>query len=79
MTVSTPCSFFPTDEHFFSIDGSSYVVCVIPGDASVSPYTMVISFMFILSTTSSIAEMGQGDPAMIPVLKDEKSNLLNSL
>ena len=40
---------------------------------------MVISFMFIFSTTSSIALMGQGEPAMIPVLSDEKSNLGNSL
>ena len=40
---------------------------------------MVTSLMFILSTTSSIALMGQGEPAMMPVLRDEKSNLLNSL
>ena len=40
---------------------------------------MVISFMFILSTTSSMVLIGQGDPAMMPVLREEKSNLSNSL
>ena len=34
---------------------------------------MVISFIFILSTTSCITEIGQGLPAIIPVLIYEKS------
>ena len=37
MTVSIPGSVLPTEEHFFSSEGSSYLVWVIPGDASVRP------------------------------------------
>ena len=46
---------------------------VQPGLASVWPYTMVISVMCILSTTSRMTLMGQGEPAMMPVRMWEKS------
>ena len=40
---------------------------VQPGDASVWPYTITISVMFILFTTSCMTDTGQGEPAMMPV------------
>ena len=46
---------------------SSVEDIVQPGEASVWPYTMVISFMCMRSTTSCITLMGQGEPAMMPV------------
>jgi len=38
---------------------------------------MVTSVMFIRSTHSSMLLEGQGEPAMIPVRRVEKSNLSN--
>ena len=40
---------------------------------------MVISEMFIWSITWRMTSMGHGEPAMMPVLSDEKSNFLKSL
>src|SRR5512138_2979939 len=39
---------------------------------------MVISRMFIFSMTARMVGTGQGEPAMIPVRRLEKSNLLKS-
>jgi hypothetical protein len=47
------------------------------GDVSVIPYPIVTSVMFSLSTTMCISAMGQVEPAMIPVRKDETSKSLN--
>ena len=66
----------PTVFTFFS-NVSAAFVCVIPGDASVRPYTLVISVMFILSITSFMVSTGHVDPAMIPVLSDDMSNMSN--
>ena len=45
----------------------------IKPELSVCPYTIVISVMFIFSTTWFITASGHGEPAMIPVLMYEKS------
>ena len=58
-------------------NGSSTLLCVIPGEASVRPYTLVISRIYILSITSRINHSGHNEPAMIPVRKEERSNILN--
>ena len=66
----------PTVLIFFSNE-SAALVCVKPGAASVRPYTLVISFMFIFSIASFMVSTGQVDPAMIPVLRELMSNISN--
>ena len=61
---------------FFSNE-SAALVCVKPGAASVSPYTLVISFMFIFSIASFMVSTGQVEPAMIPVRSELISNISN--
>ena len=73
---STPGNARPTVFTRLSIL-SEVVVIVQPGDASVCPKTMTISRIFILSMTFFITSMGQGEPAIMPVLRLEKSKLLN--
>ena len=51
-------------------------LCVIPGEASVRPYTLV-TFMNIFSSTCFISSTGQSEPAMIPVRRQERSNMSN--
>ena len=50
--------------------GSSVVVCVITGEASVRPYAMVSSLQFSCATTLFIRSRGQGLPAIMPVRSD---------
>src|SRR5664279_3590432 len=69
--------FLPTVDTRTSM-GSSVVVMVMPGEDSVCPYTITISFMFISKDARFINSIGQGDPAMIPVRRVEKSYLLKS-
>ena len=56
---------------------SSALVWVNPGAASVRPYTLVISGMCIFSMASFIVSTGQVEPAMIPVLSEDMSNMSN--
>ncbi len=46
---------------------SPTLLCVQPGELSVCPNTIVMSDIFILSTTSFITGTGQGEQAIIPV------------
>ena len=52
---------------------SVVLLIVVAGEASVWPYVITISGMCIFSMTSSIVLIGQGEPAMMPVLMCEKS------
>ena len=58
--------------------GSSILVRVMVGDASVNPYPMVISRQCILSTTRFMISIGQGAPAMMPVRREVRSNCRNA-
>ena len=69
-------NFLPTVLIFFSKE-SAALVCVKPGAASVRPYTLVISFMFIFSIASFIVSTGQVEPAIIPVRRELMSNISN--
>ena len=51
-------------------------VWVIPGDDSVSPYTLVM-VIYIFSLTCFISSIGQSEPAMIPVRRQLRSNIEN--
>ena len=53
--------------------GSSKLLMVHPGEASVCPNTEMICFMFITSAAFRISSGGQLAPAMIPVRTWEKS------
>ncbi len=50
--------------------------CVIPGELSVRPYTLVM-VINILSDTSFISSTGHSEPAMMPVRSDDMSNIGN--
>jgi hypothetical protein len=47
------------------------------GLVSVMPYAIVTSLMCISETTRFIVSIGQGEPAMMPVRRDDKSNSAN--
>ena len=49
---------------------------MLPGDASVNPYTLVTR-MNIFSSTCFISSTGQREPAMMPVRREVRSNMLN--
>ena len=53
------------------------LVAVIPGDVSVSPYTLIISLQCIFSITCFIDSIGQGAPAIIPVRNEVRSKRSN--
>ena len=72
--VSTPKMEGPTVLTLCSMV-SVVLLIVVAGDASVWPYVITISGMCIFSMTSSIVLIGQGEPAMMPVLMCEKSVL----
>ena len=51
-------------------------LCVMPGEVSVSPYTLVTR-MNIFSSTCFMSSTGQREPAMMPVRRLDRSNRLN--
>ena len=63
----------PTVPTFLS-SGSSGEVCVDTGEVSVMPYPMVTSLMCISSTHCFMTSTGHGEPAIIPVRNDDRSN-----
>ena len=74
--TSTPGKTLPTVVARSS-GGSSVLLWVMPGEASVRPYTLVISWACIRDITCFMVSMGQGDPAMIPVRSEVRSNIGN--
>ena len=52
---------------------SSTALIVQPGAASVCPYTLTISRMFMSAAAIRMSSGGQFDPAMMPVRIEEKS------
>ena len=60
------------------ISGESVTrVAVMPGELSVSPYTLMMSLQYIFSITCFIVSIGQGAPAMMPVRSELRSNMSN--
>ena len=55
---------------------SSMREAVMPGEASVSPYTLV-TFINIFSSTRFISSTGQSEPAIMPVRRLDISNISN--